>query len=59
MTATLSARPRITSADAWTGAGIQDDPSWTYRLNDAEIAEIDAALLHAKRSGASTSRKAS
>ena len=52
MTATPSTRPDITSADAWIGAGIQDDPSWTYRLNDAEIAEIDAALLYAKRSGA-------
>lgn len=53
MTATPAARPHITSPDAWTGPAIQHDLSWTYHLNAAEIAEIDAALNHVKRSGAS------
>lgn len=48
----MSPRPRITSPDAWIGPEIQDDPSWICRLDDADLAEIDAALALAKRGGA-------
>ncbi len=41
----------ITSPDAWTGPAIQLDPGWTCRLDDANIAEIDAALANIKHSG--------
>ena len=45
-------RDRITTPDAWVGPDIQDDDSWIWRLTDAEIAEIDAALATAKEVGA-------
>ena len=48
----MSTRPRITSPDAWIGPAIQHDPSWICRLDAGDLAEIDAALAHAKRSGA-------
>jgi hypothetical protein len=44
-------RPLITSPDAWVGPTIQHDPSWICRLEASDIAEIDAALDCAKRSG--------
>lgn len=44
-------RALITTPDAWTGPAIQQDPAWTCRLDAADIAEIDAALAQAKRSG--------
>ena len=43
--------PLITSPDAWTGPAIQPDPGWTCRLDDTDIAEIDAALANLKHSG--------
>ncbi|MEN9783306.1 MAG: hypothetical protein RJA24_649 [Pseudomonadota bacterium] len=43
--------PLITSPDAWTGPAIQPDPDWICRLDDADIAEIDAALANIKHSG--------
>ena len=46
-------RDRITTADAWSGAKIQDDASWIVYLDDGTNAEIDAALAHAKAAGAS------
>ena len=39
----------ITSPDAWIGPAIQNDPSWIYRLDVADVAEIDTALIHARR----------
>lgn len=45
-------RDLITSLDAWTGSKIQHDPSWIHQLNTADVAEIDAALRHAKHIGA-------
>jgi hypothetical protein len=47
-----SDRQRITGPGAWVGAEIQDDGSWIYRLDAAQVEEIDAALAHAKRAGA-------
>jgi hypothetical protein len=44
-------RDEITSADAWVGPAIQDDPRWLYELSDDEIAEIDTALQAAKAAG--------
>lgn len=41
--------PLITSPDAWIGPAIQQDASWTLRLDHNDIAEIDAALATAKR----------
>jgi hypothetical protein len=37
---------------AWFGPDIQRDPAWTHELDAAAIGEIDAALAHAKDSGA-------
>lgn len=48
----ISARPRITSRDAWIGPAIQHDPSWICQLGPADIAEIDDALNYAKHCGA-------
>ncbi|MBI4195820.1 MAG: TauD/TfdA family dioxygenase [Betaproteobacteria bacterium] len=45
-------REHITSPDAWIGADIQHDPSWIHQLNASDVAEIDAALAHARRIGA-------
>ena len=42
----------ITDPGAWVGPGIQHDASWIYQVGAAAIAEIDAALEHAKRAGA-------
>jgi hypothetical protein len=42
-------RDIITGPGAWIGPEIQRDPSWIHRLDAAAIAEIDAALGHAKR----------
>ena len=36
---------------AWIGPRIQQQTDWIYRLNDAQIAEIDAALTLVKRAG--------
>ena len=36
----------------WTGRGLESDPSWRRPWTTAEIAEIDAALAHAKATGA-------
>ena len=36
----------------WTGAALQDDESWRVPWRPAELAEIDAALAHARRAGA-------
>lgn len=47
-----SLRTRISSPDAWIGEQIQHDPSWIRLFDAADIAEIDAALAHARRSGA-------
>jgi len=44
-------REEITTPDAWVGPKIQNDDSWIVRLDDADIAEIDAALAHAKAAG--------
>lgn len=45
-------RQAISDPGAWIGPEIQDDASWIYRIDDAAIAEIDAALAHARRAGA-------
>ena len=42
----------VVSPGAWTGSEIQDDPKWTYRLDSAQIEELDTALAHARRAGA-------
>jgi TfdA family taurine catabolism dioxygenase TauD len=43
----------ITGPGAWTGAEIQHDESWIYHLSAEAVEEIDAALAHAKSTGAS------
>ncbi|OGA52080.1 MAG: hypothetical protein A3G24_16565 [Betaproteobacteria bacterium RIFCSPLOWO2_12_FULL_62_13] len=45
-------RPIITGPGAWIGRGIQHDESWIYRIDAAAVAEIEAALAHARRVGA-------
>lgn len=45
-------RDAISDRSAWIGRDIQHDESWIYRLDPAAVAEIDAALAHAKRLGA-------
>ena len=45
-------RDLITGPGAWIGPEIQRDPSWIHRLDAAAVAEIDAALAHARRVGA-------
>ncbi len=44
--------PYIDDSAAWIGPEIQNDATWVHRFDDAAIAEIDAALQHAKRAGA-------
>jgi hypothetical protein len=46
-------RPIITGPAAWIGPEIQNDPSWIYRLDETAVEEIDHALAHAQRAGAS------
>lgn len=41
----------VISRVAWLGRDIRDGDEWIYRLNDAEIAEIDAALRHLQSTG--------
>ncbi len=45
-------RDIIAGPGAWNGREIQRDESWIYRLDAAAVAEIDAALAHAKSGGA-------
>ena len=44
-------RDAISGRGAWIGQDIQPDESWICHLDSAAIAEIDAALAHAKRRG--------
>ena len=44
-------RDKITTPDAWVGPEIQSDERWLHQLSDAEINEIDAALLTVKSAG--------
>jgi hypothetical protein len=44
-------REIINDRGAWIGPQIQQDPAWVYTLDAAAVAEIDAALVHVKRSG--------
>ena len=43
----------ITGPAAWTGAAMAGRDDWIWRLTDADIAEIDAAITHFKSTGAS------
>jgi hypothetical protein len=45
-------RHHITGPGAWIGSELQQDESWTYRLDPADIDEIEVALAHARRAGA-------
>jgi hypothetical protein len=42
----------ITGPGAWIGSEIQNDPSWIYRFDAAQLEEIHAALAHAKKAQA-------
>ncbi|MGH8663509.1 MAG: TauD/TfdA family dioxygenase [Burkholderiales bacterium] len=42
----------ITEPAAWAGPDIQNDCAWIHCFDDAQLAEIEAALAHAKRHGA-------
>ena len=44
-------RRRIEERAAWIGPRIQQQTDWIYRLSEAQIAEIDAALAQVKRTG--------
>jgi hypothetical protein len=48
---TAPIRAIIDDPAAWIGPRIQNDPSWIHRFDAAALAEIDAALAHAQRSG--------
>ena len=42
----------IVGRSAWLGRDLQaQEDEWIYRLNDAEIAEIDSALRHLQATG--------
>jgi hypothetical protein len=41
----------IADPAAWRGPEVCDDRSWTHRLTEAEIADLDAALIEAKAGG--------
>jgi hypothetical protein len=41
----------VVTRAAWLGRDIQDSQEWIYRLDDAEIAEINAALRHLQSTG--------
>ncbi|MBM3343464.1 MAG: TauD/TfdA family dioxygenase [Betaproteobacteria bacterium] len=43
---------KISDPAAWIGPHIQHDASWVYTFDQAAIAELDAALRHAKRAAA-------
>jgi hypothetical protein len=47
------AREAIVSPAAWVGPQIQNDDSWIMRLDEAEVAEVDAALSGLKAKGRS------
>ena len=48
----MAANLRIDGPGAWTGSEIQNDASWIYRFDAAQVEEIHAALAHAKMAGA-------
>ncbi|HET9663981.1 MAG TPA: hypothetical protein VFP00_07120, partial [Burkholderiales bacterium] len=48
---TQSARRLIEGPAAWTGSQIQQERSWVHHLDGDALAELDAALSHAKRAG--------
>jgi hypothetical protein len=48
----MAGRQVITEPSAWIGPQIQNDSSWVYHFGAAGLAEIDAALMHAKHGGA-------
>ncbi len=41
----------IVGRSAWLGQDLQKSEEWIYRLSDAEIAELDAALRHLQSTG--------
>ena len=43
--------PHVDGPAAWRGAEIRDRGDWTYRLSDAEIAELEQALAAARARG--------
>lgn len=49
---TLQKRDVISGPGAWIGREVQHDRSWIYQLDADAIEEIDAALAHVKRLGA-------
>lgn len=48
----MPGRATITGPGAWIGPEIQHDESWIFRLDAQAVEEIDAALAHTKRAGA-------
>jgi hypothetical protein len=44
-------REELVGAAAWVGPEIQNDDSWIMRLDEAEVAEVDAALSGLKAKG--------
>lgn len=44
-------RTPLTGRSAWVGPEIQDDTDWIVQLDDAAIADIDAALRHVQERG--------
>lgn len=41
----------IETPAAWRGEGLEPEGAWLYRLNDNEIAELKAAVAHARSKG--------
>ena len=44
-------REELVGAAAWVGPEIQNDDSWIMRLDEADVAEVDAALSGLKAKG--------
>src|SRR5687767_11288565 len=48
----MKPREVITGPGAWAGSALQHDRSWIHQLDAEALEEIDAALAHARRTGA-------
>lgn len=41
----------LNSPAAWTVADLRRSSDWAYQLTDADIAELEAAIAHARATG--------
>jgi hypothetical protein len=49
----ITTRTPFLGPAAWKGSDLRTDPAWTYVLSDEEVADVDAAVAHARRLGLS------